>query len=231
MSEPQIPDSVTHPEDLVAKPEDPVAKPENPVAEPEEPVAKPQDPVASPGELPGDPLLGSDSFIAPDKPEPGTPPPENQQQEQSPNVGFEPGVVIAAEPISMLRPGEDSVETTPRSAPRRRNADEMSKRPNWLPEDWKIDLRVRSSGATAGLIDRYFIEPSGQRRFRSKNEVLHFLETGSKKKKRDSTSEADAPPPVSPASKKKKSSKKNKKPEAANSDAAHASNGVNEDAS
>ncbi|GFQ05901.1 methyl-cpg-binding domain-containing protein 5 [Phtheirospermum japonicum] len=170
MSEPQIPD---------------------PVAKPDDPVAKPDDSIASPDELPGDPLLGSDSFIDPERPEPGTPPSEHQQQEQTPNAGFGPGVVIAAEPISMLRPGEDSVETTPRSAARRRNPEEMSKRPNWLPVDWKIDLRIRSSGATAGLIDRYFIEPSGQRRFRSKNEVLHFLETGSKKK-RNSTAEADA---------------------------------------
>ncbi|KAL6499731.1 Methyl-CpG-binding domain protein 5 [Orobanche gracilis] len=147
------------------------------------------DPVVQPEELPADPLLGSDSFIDADRTETGVASPERQQDEQTSNAGC--GVAIAAEPISILRPGGDSVETAPRSA-RRRNADEMSQRPSWLPDDWKIDLRVRSSGATAGLIDRmYFVEPSGQRRFRSKVEVIHFLETGSKKKKK-STSEANA---------------------------------------
>lgn len=38
---------------------------------------------------------------------------------------------------------------------------------------------------------QYYVEPTGQRRFRSKNEVLHFLETGIKLKRR-ATSETDA---------------------------------------
>ncbi|KAI3461267.1 hypothetical protein Pfo_017930 [Paulownia fortunei] len=120
----------------------------------------------------------------------------------------------------MLRPGEGSVEAAPRSV-RRRNPEEMAKRPSWLPEDWKIDLRVRSSGATAGLIDRYYVEPSGQRKFRSKIEVLHFLETGNKPK-RKSTSETDTGPSGSPVSQKqKKSSTKRKRSEALNSDITH----------
>ncbi|KAL6527940.1 Methyl-CpG-binding domain protein 5 [Orobanche minor] len=116
-----------------------------------DPVAQPEEPAASPVELPADPLLGSDSFIDPNRTETGVASPERQQNEQTSNAGS--GVAIAAEPISILRPGGDSVETAPRSA-RRRNAEEMSQRPSWLPDDWKIDLRVRSSGATAGLIDR-----------------------------------------------------------------------------
>ncbi|KAL6563683.1 Methyl-CpG-binding domain protein 5 [Orobanche gracilis] len=171
-----------------------------------DPVAHPEESAASPGELPADPLLGSDSFIDPERTETGVASPERQQNEQTSNAGCD--VAIAAEPISILRPGGDLVETAPRSA-RRRNAEEMSTRPSWLPDDWKIDLRVRSSGATAGLIDRYFVEPSGQHRFRSKVEVLHFLETGSKKKKK-STSEANDARSASPVSQ-KKSSKKRKK--------------------
>ncbi|KAK6144191.1 hypothetical protein DH2020_021011 [Rehmannia glutinosa] len=193
------------------------------------------DPAASPSELPAgsippDPLLGSDSFIDPGRTDAGAESPEYQKHEHTPNVEFAPGVVIAAEPISMLRPGESSVEEPPRSV-RRRNPEEMAKRPSWLPEDWKIDLKVRSSGASAGLIDRYYVEPTGQRKFRSKNEVLHFLETGNKKKRKP-TSEADAAvgKNIIP-SEQKKSSTKRKKPEAVKSDIKHPeyANGVKTD--
>ncbi|PIN25208.1 hypothetical protein CDL12_02045 [Handroanthus impetiginosus] len=194
------------------------------------PVPQPQDPPASPSEPPAesnptDPLLGSGSFIDPDRNDTGAESSDKQQGEQTRNVEFDPGVVIAAEPISMLRPGEASPESAPRSA-RRRNPEEMAKKPSWLPEDWKIELRVRSSGATAGLIDRYYVEPSGQRKFRSKVEVLSFLETGSKRRK--STSETDAKASKSPASEKqKKSGAKRKKSEAVSSDTKDPPNVVN----
>ncbi|KAL7127086.1 hypothetical protein ABFS83_14G231000 [Erythranthe nasuta] len=192
--------------------------------QPKDPVPQAEDPTASPTGQPAadptspDPLLDSGAFIDPDRNNSGAESPENQQDEDNAeNVNFEPGVVIAAEPISMLRPGESSVETTARAV-RRRDPDEMLKRPSWLPEDWKIDLRVRSSGATAGLIDRYYVEPTGNRKFRSKNEVVHYLETGSKLK-RKSTPETDAEvsetPPAAP---KEKSSGKRKKSKPLNSD-------------
>ncbi|KAK6138211.1 hypothetical protein DH2020_028045 [Rehmannia glutinosa] len=172
------------------------------------------DPAASPSELPAgsippDPLLGSDSFIDPGRTDAGAESPEYQKHEHTPNVEFAPGVVIAAEPISMLRPGESSVEEPPRSV-RRRNPEEMAKRPSWLPEDWKIDLKVRSSGASAGLIDRewelkfearspggyagkvdkYYVEPTGQRKFRSRMRCFTFWRQEIKRRK--PTSEADA---------------------------------------
>ncbi|KAI3700358.1 hypothetical protein L2E82_44984 [Cichorium intybus] len=83
-------------------------------------------------------------------------------------------------------------------------------RPSWLPENWEMILRKRTSGATEGTIDRYYISPSGQR-LRSKNEVLTFLETGGKRKKTtpntpnsdDAASEGSAP-----RSKKKTSARK-----------------------
>ncbi|KAM0006283.1 putative methyl-CpG DNA binding, DNA-binding domain superfamily [Helianthus debilis subsp. tardiflorus] len=71
-------------------------------------------------------------------------------------------------------------------------------RPTWLPEGWDMIVKKRTSGATQGTFDRYYIAPSG-RRLRSKNEVLNFLETGSKRKKpptqssEDTTSEGSAP--------------------------------------
>ncbi|GMP88358.1 hypothetical protein CsSME_00040383 [Camellia sinensis var. sinensis] len=60
------------------------------------------------------------------------------------------------------------------------------KRPEWLPWGWWIDYRARSSGASAGLVDKYYFDPVSGRRFRSKKEVDYFLETGStRKRKRD----------------------------------------------
>lgn len=109
----------------------------NPIPQAQEPASSPNSP---------DPLLERGSYI--------DPPQNNSAESPQPagNPEFPPGVVIAAEPISMYLPGEDSPDPPPSA--RRRNRDEMAKRPTWLPEDWTIDLRVRSSGATAGLIDR-----------------------------------------------------------------------------
>lgn len=172
--------------------------------QPPNPIPQAQDPASTPNSP--DPLLESGSYIDPARND------DSEQPAAAGNPEFPPGVVIAAEPISMYLPGEESEEAPPRTA-RRRNREEMSKRPTWLPDDWTIDLRVRSSGQTAGLIDRYYVEPTGQRRFRSKNEVLHFLETGIKLKRR-ATSDADAGQSGSPAShKEKKSSAKRKKPD------------------
>lgn len=106
--------------------------PQNPTPQPE-PVA--EEPIAPNP----DPLLSAGSFIDPNGPDPAEPSPE-----------FPPGMVIAAQPISIVAP--DGTPAKPATA--RRNPEEMSKRPSWLPDDWKIDLRVRSSGATAGMIDR-----------------------------------------------------------------------------
>ncbi|KAK8581552.1 hypothetical protein V6N12_071771 [Hibiscus sabdariffa] len=61
----------------------------------------------------------------------------------------------------------------------------------WLPVGWLIEDRVRSSGATAILVDKYYVDPSSGRKFRSKKEVLYYLETGTpqpKKKKGTETS-------------------------------------------
>ncbi|KAG8371143.1 hypothetical protein BUALT_Bualt13G0056100 [Buddleja alternifolia] len=167
-----------------------------------------------------DPLLKSGSFIDADRNDAVEESGEQQQpDEQSPNVEFPPGTVIAAQPISMVLPGECTPEAAAPRSVRRRDPEEMSKKPTWLPEDWTIDLKVRTSGATAGLIDRYYVEPSEQkRRFRSKNEVLHFLETGNKLKRKPN-SEADVEPSASPGSRKqRKSSGKGKKSEVLSSD-------------
>ncbi|KAL2536062.1 Methyl-CpG-binding domain-containing protein 6 [Forsythia ovata] len=158
-----------------------------------------------------DPLLESGSFIDADQneAEPETPP--NQQRQPIPEGEQGSGSGIASEPISVAAPADGSAGPT--RPPMKRNLEEMAKRPDWLPENWTIDLRVRSSGATAGSIDRYYRDPSGKK-FRSKNEVMHYLETGNKLKRKPN-SDAEATPSESPGSKKqKKSSSKRKKSEA-----------------
>ncbi|KAK1430489.1 hypothetical protein QVD17_13266 [Tagetes erecta] len=80
-------------------------------------------------------------------------------------------------------------------------------RPTWLPDDWGMKLKKRTSGATEGTVDRYYISPSGQR-LRSKNEVLNFIETGSKRKKPSAASSDDATPKATPPTKKKTSARK-----------------------
>ncbi|XP_059627756.1 methyl-CpG-binding domain-containing protein 5-like [Cornus florida] len=92
----------------------------------------------------------------------------------------------------------------------------VPERPDWLPEDWTMQCTIRSSGATAGSIDKYYVEPVAGRRFRSKQEVLYFLETGSKRKRKlnpdaDATSSES---PGAPKQKKSGSKKKKKKPSA-----------------
>ncbi|CAI9785849.1 unnamed protein product [Fraxinus pennsylvanica] len=158
-----------------------------------------------------DPLLDSGSFIDADQneAEPMTPPKKQQHQQISEDEQGS-GSGIATEPISVAAAVDGSAGST--RPPTKRNLEEMSKRPSWLPETWTIDLRVRSSGATAGTIDRYYRDPSGKK-FRSKNEVMHFLETGNKIKRKPY--DAEATPSKSPGSKKqKKSASKRKKSEA-----------------
>ncbi|KAG6383292.1 hypothetical protein SASPL_156964 [Salvia splendens] len=200
--------------------------PPNPLPQPSDPEPSPTYPESSPA----DPLLDTDAYI--DDPCRNS---TDAAEAELPKPEFAPGVVIAAEPISMYVPEEAAPEQpTPRTA-RRRDPEEMAKRPSWLPEDWKIELKQRVSGATAGLYDPYYCEPTGQHRFRSKVEVLHFLETGSKPTKRKAASESESTKPSkSLASQpKKKSATKRKKTEAvvaSSEQPAPAVNGAQEDA-
>lgn len=63
-----------------------------------------------------------------------------------------------------------------------------TERPAWLPPGWTIEYRVRGGGATAGLVDKYYIDPVSGHSFRSKNEVLYYIQNGKKLKKRSTDS-------------------------------------------
>ncbi|KAI5666861.1 hypothetical protein M9H77_16714 [Catharanthus roseus] len=60
-------------------------------------------------------------------------------------------------------------------------------RPVWLPQDWGFQVKQRSSGKQA---DKYYISPSNDK-LRSKNEVLHYLQTGTKLKRKMKTGEGE----------------------------------------
>ncbi|CAK7331540.1 unnamed protein product [Dovyalis caffra] len=63
---------------------------------------------------------------------------------------------------------------------------------SWLPPGWVVEDRVRTSGATAGTIDKYYIDPASGRKFRSKKDVQYYLDTGTLKKKGKVTENSDA---------------------------------------
>ncbi|XP_022155116.1 methyl-CpG-binding domain-containing protein 5-like [Momordica charantia] len=153
--------------------------------------------------LPPDPLLDPGSFIdassaarthrgdlhrTPNNPEPPSP------SRRSP---------LRAEPLPLngrkLPPDAPAPGNGDSPAPRKLSASKAtpdaspksvpSERPNWLPPGWVVQDRVRASGATAGTVDKYYFDPTSGRRFRSKIEVLYFLETGTlRKRKKDAMS-------------------------------------------
>ncbi|PRQ34084.1 putative DNA-binding domain-containing protein [Rosa chinensis] len=113
-----------------------------------------------------DPLLQSGAFIDP------TTTPTSDMEETG-----------KAQPngVDSVTPGTSNV-TADGSAGRAKAKGSDPQAMDWLPAGWRVEYKVRSSGATAGSTDRYYHDPVSGRRFRSKKEVLHFLETGTLKK-------------------------------------------------
>uniref|UniRef100_A0A0D6QZI1 MBD domain-containing protein n=2 Tax=Araucaria cunninghamii TaxID=56994 RepID=A0A0D6QZI1_ARACU len=71
------------------------------------------------------------------------------------------------------------VLSTPRKGKQiSRRPTEIIDSPDWLPPGWRTELKTREAGSSAGLKDKYYYDPVSQRRFRSKVEVLTYLETG-----------------------------------------------------
>uniref|UniRef100_A0A7C8ZQK5 MBD domain-containing protein n=1 Tax=Opuntia streptacantha TaxID=393608 RepID=A0A7C8ZQK5_OPUST len=126
-----------------------------------------------------DPLLNAGAFIDPTPTSNGTSVPETASDLPEPTCR------------------ENSPET-PQPSDRQEGSGPLSddaaltSKPDWLPSGWKFIERVRSSGASAGTRDKYYLDPVSNRQFRSKKEVLYYLETGSvKKKKRSMNSDTE----------------------------------------
>ncbi|CAI0393085.1 unnamed protein product [Linum tenue] len=113
--------------------------------------------------------------------------------------------VEATQPGDNQQPNSSAANAAAESSRSRTRVSETS----WLPPGWLVEDRVRSSGATAGTIDKYYFDPVSRRRFRSKREVQYFLETGSvKKQKKAESSDANANSAEGSSAKKSKTPKK-----------------------
>ncbi|KAM7256046.1 hypothetical protein ACFE04_011787 [Oxalis oulophora] len=97
---------------------------------------------------------------------------------------------------------------------------------SWLPAGWLIEERVRSSGATAGTVDRYYFDPASKRRFRSKKEVMYFLENGTLRKKKKEPESSDTGADTAEASGGSKTKKAKSKPTASPSPSSFVFNNV-----
>ncbi|CAH2065183.1 unnamed protein product [Thlaspi arvense] len=53
---------------------------------------------------------------------------------------------------------------------------------DWLPPGWRTEEKMRTSGTKAGLVDKFYYEPVTGHKFRSRNEVMYYLEHGVSKK-------------------------------------------------
>ncbi|XP_058099242.1 methyl-CpG-binding domain-containing protein 5-like isoform X2 [Magnolia sinica] len=113
-----------------------------------------------------------------DRSPPTPPPPPRKDLFVEADVKLEPGLGV-----------DSSVDRGVRTPPAAEEASEEPKRgfelavvpsstPDWLPPGWLTEVKVRTSGVTAGTKDKYFYDPVSRRRFRSKKEVFSFLETG-----------------------------------------------------
>ncbi|KAK4852465.1 hypothetical protein QYF36_024405 [Acer negundo] len=187
------------------------------------------DNISSTVDLPPDPLLDSGSFIYANSFAPTTTSAStitNTNDQTLNNNNREP-IRDRQSTAPATSNGASESATTPEKTPQRRSAAAQSgttadkplhrrsavaastESPNWLPPGWKVEDRVRTSGATAGMVDKYYSDPSSGCRFRSKKEVLYFLEFGTKRKKKNSDAEMESLG-SSGSSKQKKSGAKGK---------------------
>ncbi|XP_065879949.1 methyl-CpG-binding domain-containing protein 5-like [Euphorbia lathyris] len=152
--------------------------------------------------LPADPLLQNGSFIDATA-QPSINRKTDNNKPAAPQSSTSLNGAQSATPIKSRR----KVPVTTASPP--------SDSTSWLPPGWLVEDRLRINGATAGTMDRYYIEPVTNRRFRSKVEVQHYLATGellkNKRKKEAENSKTDVNPQE--VSGKKKGSKKAKGPD------------------
>eukprot|EP00249_Psilotum_nudum_P017758 c26476_g1_i1 orf=241-2415(-) len=81
--------------------------------------------------------------------------------------------------IVELKAGSGNIsEEKPVTAKHQKHEVQVVQSPDWLPEGWMTEIKIRVSGNSAGARDKYFFDPVTKRRFRSKKEVFCFLETG-----------------------------------------------------
>ncbi|KNA05589.1 hypothetical protein SOVF_188950 [Spinacia oleracea] len=147
-----------------------------------------------------DPLLKPGAFIDPNPTVIGT------------SFTVDPVVMASPPPISDKKSAGPSsngnskpVKSTASPAAAAVDADQL---PDWMPPGWTMEHRVRASGASAGSRDKYYREPGTSRKFRSKKEVMHYLETGTLLKRKNIDDAGGSPVNESATPKRKKSEPK-----------------------
>ncbi|XP_052731083.1 uncharacterized protein LOC108347408 isoform X2 [Vigna angularis] len=94
---------------------------------------------------------------------------------------------------------------------KQQSAENANERPEWLPDGWNLEVRIRKSGVHMGSGYKCYIEPLKGYKFFSKPEVLRYLETvkdsSCTSKKGNKSSKINTPNDKSCTSKEKKCSK------------------------
>ncbi|WVZ24883.1 hypothetical protein V8G54_003427 [Vigna mungo] len=94
---------------------------------------------------------------------------------------------------------------------KQQSAENANERPEWLPDGWNMEVRIRKSGVHMGSGYKCYIEPLKGYKFFSKPEVLRYLETvkdsSCTSKKGNKSSKINTPNDKSCTSKEKKCSK------------------------
>ncbi|XP_027921646.1 methyl-CpG-binding domain-containing protein 13-like isoform X2 [Vigna unguiculata] len=94
---------------------------------------------------------------------------------------------------------------------KQQSVENANEHPEWLPDGWNMEVRIRKSGVHMGSGYKCYIEPSKGYKFFSKPEVLRYLETvedsSGTSKKGKKCSKINTPNDKSCTSKEKKSSK------------------------
>ncbi|CAL9244241.1 unnamed protein product [Arabidopsis halleri] len=132
------------------------------------------------GDFPPDPLLASGAFIS--SAGDGTLDSSSKRRPIQGGIGVsgsgESVRIGMANGTDQVNPSPDSSSHQAESKSRKRAAPGD----NWLPPGWRVEDKIRTSGATAGSVDKYYYEPNTGRKFRSRTEVLYYLEHGTSKR-------------------------------------------------
>eukprot|EP00250_Pteridium_aquilinum_P013416 c21329_g1_i2 orf=528-2447(-) len=78
--------------------------------------------------------------------------------------------------LTEWKPPTSAAKTKDKKMPFPPRAVEVIDSPDWLPQGWVTELKTRGSGNSAGSKDKYYVDPMSNRRFRSRKEVIAFLE-------------------------------------------------------
>ncbi|PHT27749.1 hypothetical protein CQW23_32650 [Capsicum baccatum] len=167
-------------------------------------------PVGGDDDIPLDSLLQSETYISVetnDRFETAKPNKANFVVEKRNEVDLATPVSVESESKMEVQTTELVDETVMLVNKVNRSVEVNVKRPSWLLEDWKFEIKVRTNGACTGAVDNYYYEPLSGKIFQSMPEVFRFLKTGSRHKK---STGGDATPSETPNSKKQKKSSSKK---------------------